>query len=321
MQKAQTQEILSVDFSLSSQQLADFNAYGFIGPFSLFTPEEMKVHYRKLRLQLFDRRHAVYVEADPASTIYNYDRHLDLDFLADAVCRPEIVGRIISVLGPDILCWRSEFFPKYPGQDGHSWRQAFNFGGLSDRPHLRWPKEYIGGSLTAWIALTDVDEETGCIQFMPGSHRTMFFDDRKLMHYDPTRTNINVINGIRRGYFGYNWREIQVDPNWQPEESKGVAVALRAGQFVIAWSNTMHASLPHPGNTNQVQLMVTARYVPTCFKIYSDMKETNTLTESGASASLEQYGAVLVSGSDEYKHNRIRTHTTKGRPFTNVNPR
>jgi len=324
MQQAQTRENGAGSFSLSRDELASFNARGFIGPFTLLEPATMKAQWKQLRVQLFDRRNVVFADAPPGSTIYNYDRHLDNAFLAGIISQPEIVGRVASILGPDVLCWRTEFLPKYPGEEGHSWRQAFTFGGLSDRgtPHIRWPQgSPFAGAVTIWVSFTDADAETGCIQFIPGSHHTMFFDERKGMHYDPRKTNQNQSNGISREYFGYDWRELQLDPSWEPEESKAVSVPCQAGQFIIYWSTVLHASLPHPGTTNQMQVALTARYVPTSVVVYGDMKEHNKITESGMSCSLEKYGAVLVSGRDKYKHNSIRTHTTTGVPFINSNMR
>src|SRR5215469_10321416 len=117
-------------FSFNNQELEDFNAKGFAGPFTVFEPEEMKAHWKRERIQLFDRRNVVYTEAQPGSGVYDYDRHLDNPFLADLICRPEIVDKVVSILGPDVLCWRSEFFPKYPGDEGSQWHQADTFGGL-----------------------------------------------------------------------------------------------------------------------------------------------------------------------------------------------
>ena len=271
-------------------------------------------------MQLFDRRHVCYSEAQPGSGVYDYDRHLDNPFLGELVCRPEIVDKVASILGPDVLCWRSEFFPKYPGDEGSQWHQADTFGGLGGgTPHIIWPEATdFGGAVTVWVAFTDADLETACMQFMPGTTRTMFYDESKGMHYDPTRVNKNVEDGVRRGFFGYDWREIQKDPNWKPDESKAVAVPCRAGQFVIFWSTTMHASYPHAGKTDEIRLAFATRYVPTQVAIY---KDTNRINELGGDFSLENYGAVLVSGRDDHKHNRIRTHTTTGKPFTNCHPR
>ncbi|MFH9663534.1 phytanoyl-CoA dioxygenase family protein [Streptomyces sp. NPDC017248] len=70
------------------------------------------------------------------TNISNYDRHLDSTFLADHICRPEIVDRVRSVLGPDVLNWRTEFFPKYPGDEGTDWHQADTFANASGQPQI-----------------------------------------------------------------------------------------------------------------------------------------------------------------------------------------
>lgn len=322
MQDALTRQQASGNFFLTRDELAEFHTRGFIGPFTLFEPDEMKARWKHLRLELFDRCNVVYADAPPGSGVYDYDRHLDNPFLADVVCRPEIVHRMSSILGPDVICWRSEFFPKYPGDEGTDWHQADTFGGGDGVPHIVWPDgSDFGGALTAWTAFTEASEETACMQFIPGTQRTMYYDESKGMHYDPARVNQKEVNGVLRGFFGYDWREIQVDPNWEPDESKAVSVPCRAGQFIIFWSTLMHASLPHAGKTKEMRLGFASRYVPTSVTVYADMKETNRVTELGGSFSLEKYGAIVVSGKDAYRHNRIRSGTTTGRPFLNSNPR
>jgi non-heme Fe2+,alpha-ketoglutarate-dependent halogenase len=83
----------------------------------------------------------------------------------------------------------------------------------------------------------------------------------------------------------------------------------------------MHASTPHAGKTKEMRLAVAARYVPTSVELYGNMKETNIVYELGGNYSLDSYGAVLVSGRNEYTDNRIRAHTTRGKAFVNSNPR
>jgi non-heme Fe2+,alpha-ketoglutarate-dependent halogenase len=83
----------------------------------------------------------------------------------------------------------------------------------------------------------------------------------------------------------------------------------------------MHASTPHAGKTREMRLAVAARYVPTSVELYGNMKESNIVHELGGSYSLDNYGAVLVAGRNEYAHNRIRTHTTRGKAFVNSLPR
>ncbi|WP_191877446.1 chlorinating enzyme [Streptomyces filipinensis] len=304
------------DFRLTAHEVAQFHHNGFAGPFTLYEPEEIEQRWERTRRELMDRSGAVYREEDDgegASNLSNYDRHLDNAFLADHITQPRIVDRLTGVLGPDVLCWRSDFFPKYPGNEGTDWHQAATFANACGRPQIRWPQGSGGrGTLTVWCAFSDATIETGCLQFIPASHRTMHYDETKPMRYDPDR-NISVVkNGVRRGFFGYDYRELQIDPGWQPNESKAVSVEMRAGQFVMFWSTLLHASHPHAGRTKKMRMGYSARYVPTCVALYPGLSQVE---EYGGRARLDRYAAVLVSGRDDFGHNRIARHTTKGHPF------
>jgi len=306
-------------FSLSPEELASFQELGYYGPFTVYEPDEMKAIWRRQRLLLLDRSMAVYPITDAISgvtNISNYDRHLDSDFLADHICRPEIVDRVSSVLGPNVLCWRTEFFPKYPGDEGTDWHQADTFSNASGMPQILWPKgaEHFGGTITVWTAFTEANEENGCLQFIPGTQETMFYDEMKGMHlhYESDAINRREKDGVKRGFFGYDYRELQLDPDWKPDESKAVSMIMRPGQAILFWSTLMHSSFPNNSKTNEMRLAFASRYVPTSVRIYPD---TDVVEEYGGAVSLEKYGAVLVSGKNEYPHNRIATHTTRGRAF------
>lgn len=304
------------NFSLSSEELASFHELGYAGPFSLYEPEEMQTLWQRERLRLLDRSMAVYQDKQAVSgitNISNYDRHLDVSFLADHICRPEICDKVSSILGPDVLCWRTEFFPKYPGDEGTDWHQADTFANASGTPQIVWPEaEDFGGTITVWTAFTESNIDNGCLQFIPGTHRTMYYDESKRMHYNPNQINRNEKEKIKRGFFGYDYRHLQIDPDWTPDESKSVSMVMRPGQFIMFWSTLMHASHPHSGKTKDMRLGYVARYVPTSVKIYPD---TDVVTEYGGSISLEKYGAVLVSGKNEFTHNRIAKQTTRGKSF------
>lgn len=304
-------------FALSTEETAAFHQNGYYGPFTVYEPDEMVSLWKRERLRLMDRSHAVY-GADAAESgntnISNYDRHLDSSMLADHVCQAAITDRVTSILGPDLLCWRTEFFPKYPGDEGTDWHQADTFANASGQPQILWPDEAkeFGGTITVWTAFTEATEETGCLQFIPGTHQSMFYDETKRMHYDPAAINGVHKDGIRRGFFGYDYRELQIDPDWKPDDSRAVSMVMRPGQAIMFWSTLMHASWPHAGRTQQMRLGFAARYVPTCVRIYPD---TDAIEEYGGRVSLDRYGAVLVSGSDEYRHNRLVTRTTRGHSF------
>ncbi|WP_155372900.1 chlorinating enzyme [Catellatospora vulcania] len=305
-------------FSLSPEELDSFRRNGYFGPFKVYEIEEMKAIWRKERLRLLDRSNAVYQDEAAQSgntNISNYDRHLDNTFLADHIMRPQIVDRVRGALGPDVLCWRTEFFPKYPGDEGTDWHQADTFANASGKPQILWPDEFkeFGGTITVWAALTEANEDNGCLQFIPGTHEQMNYDETKKMEYEPDAINQMDKEGIRRGFFGYDYRELQKDPNWKPDESKAVSMVMRPGEAIMFWSTLMHASWPHSGKTDEMRLGFAARYVPTCVQIYPD---TDIIEEYGGAVSLDNYGAVLVAGDNDYDHNRMVTETNTGHPFT-----
>src|SRR5438046_3047169 len=148
-------------FCLTPEDLASFHARGYAGPFNIYQPDEMKAIWRRERLKLLDRSKAIYsTEALSGNTnIANYDRHLDSQFLAEHITRSEIVDRVASVLGPNVLCWRTEFFPKYPGDEGTDWHQADTFANASGTPQILWPDdEDFGGTITVWTAFTEANQ-------------------------------------------------------------------------------------------------------------------------------------------------------------------
>ena len=303
-------------FSLTLEELERFHQLGYAGPFTLYEPEQIMERWRRVRAELFNRSAAVYQQNSSVSgvtNIANYDRHLDNKFLADHICQPQIVDRVSSILGPDVLCWRTEFFPKYPGDEGTDWHQADTFANVAGDPQILWAQDKdFGGTITVWTAFTEATVANGCLQFIPGTHREMHYNEDKPMTYDPNRINQVEKEGVRRGFHGYDYRQLQIDPNWKPDESKAVSMVMKPGQFIIFWSTLMHASHPHTGKTKDTRLGYAARYVPTSVQIYP---YSDVLEEYGGKVSLENYGAVLVSGEDGFSHNRIATHTTKGQRF------
>jgi non-heme Fe2+,alpha-ketoglutarate-dependent halogenase len=305
-------------FALSDEELQRFHRDGYIGPFDLYDAAEMEASLRALRPKLLNTKNAIYRSDKAVSGVTNlssYDRHIDIDFLAQHITRPEIVDRVASILGPDLLCWRTEFFPKYPGDEGTDWHQADNFSNVagSKHPQIVWPQDAeFGGTITVWAAFTEATVENGCLQFIPGSHKTMNYDESKVMVYDASRINHVTKNGVRRGFFGYDYRQLQKEPDWSPDESQAVSQVMRQGQFIIFWSTLMHASHPHTGATDKMRLGFAARYLPTSVHVYPF---SETLEEFGGGASLERFGSVLVSGTNDYDHNRFIEATVNGFRF------
>ena len=305
------------DFSLSEEEVDFFFENGYLKPFRVYDTDEMDKAWKKVRLQTLNRKNAVYsdntLSNDNSNNLANYDRHLDIPFLSEHVCNPKIVHKIRSLMGDDLLCWRTEFFTKYPGDAGTDWHQAETFAGVAGKPHIIWPDGASNrGTLTAWCAFTDAKIDTACMAIVPGTHNHMFYDENKRLIYDPDKNNDLVKNGVRRGLWGYDYRDLQKDPDWAPDEDKAVYLEMEKGEVVIFWSTVLHSSLPHLGNTKEMRLGFSSRYVPTDVLVHPD---TDVLTEFGGEVSLEHYGAVVVSGESRNPRNRIRTENMLGQPF------
>jgi non-heme Fe2+,alpha-ketoglutarate-dependent halogenase len=139
----------------------------------------------------------------------------------------------------------------------------------------------------------------------------MNYDESKGMAYRPEDVNKIEKDGLKRGFFGYDYRELQKDPNWKPDESKAFPVVMKRGQSLIFWSTLMHASLPNI-TENDYRMGFATRCVPPTVKVYPD---TELVEEYGGAVPLDNWAAVLVSGDDESGINRLATANRRGCPF------
>ncbi len=304
---------------LSSEQIVQFERDGYFGPFDVCTPQEMAERWRSVRIALLDRTNAAYKldSVSGATNIANYDRHLDVDGLSELVVCDEIVGPVAAVLGQNVICWRTEFFPKFPGDPGTDWHQADTFANASGQPQILWPDEtpdsFGRGALTVWTALTPATIRTGCLRIVPGSHRQSHYDETKDMPYEPGSTKTNA-TGAPVDFFGYDYRYLQRDPNWSVDESKAVSLVMEAGQAVMFWSTLLHASHPNRGESARDYRMGYAmRFVPSDVEVYPN---TEVVREYGGEISLERFGCVQIAGSPAVGPNVVIDRSLNGFDFS-----
>lgn len=284
-------EVAQQDYSAeAARDKAFFDENGYVGPFTIYSPEETNELFKKLRPQLLNKKNAIY-----GDNKMNYDRHLDNKILSDVVSHPDIVRRVQSLLGPNILCWRTEWFPKYPGDVATTWHQAESFVAFEGDSKLV-PTEPHDGSweLTVWFAFTDARKETACLKVIPGTHRTWFFDEHRQVKYDPNATDA--------GFYGYDFEQLKIDPNWTPDESKALHFEMNAGQVLMFTSRTLHGSTPN-STKDKTRFGLAMRYVPTDVQVYPHHQ--GQYTHFGEVFPLDKYAAVLVGGEDTFAHNRI----------------
>lgn len=288
--------------------LRTFEENGVIGPFTLYSPDEAKSILRRIRIANQDRSHILF------DNEVNYDRHFDIPELADHIGHPTIVEKVGKILGPDLLTWRTEFFPKFPGTPGTEWHQVRNYQYATGTAMLEHSLESdeLPLDITVWTTFTEATKENGCMKFLPGSHRTLYYDENKSVTAG-REGEYSSVNAMEKqgSFFGYDFKEFRVDPEWVPPEEEALAMEMEAGQCVIFTARCVHASYPNI-TSRSTRFAIAARYVPTEVKVYPGW---TSFEAHGGRFDLNRYGCVLVAGQDTYGHNRIRTEDNWGRAF------
>ncbi|OWF46509.1 alpha-ketoglutarate-dependent hypophosphite dioxygenase [Mizuhopecten yessoensis] len=147
---------------------------------------------------------------------YRFKAHLLLPWLHDLVTHPKVVDLVCQLLGPDVVCWSTDLFPKDPGS-GKScgWHQDSTYIGM-DPPD----------ALTVWVALTDSNIDNGCVEFSSKSHLKGQLD------------HTNTMSDKSMLLYG---QEIPVEV----EKSTIVSAELTAGQASVHHVMTVHSSGPN----------------------------------------------------------------------------
>ena len=141
---------------LSDRQVEKFHNDGFLSPINVFSINEAS----ELKDKLEDAE-KIWPEAFSASARNN--AHLNFEFLDSIVHNKNLLDAVEDILGPNILAYASTLFIKEPRDPGFvSWHQDGKYMGLS---------ENIG--ITAWVALSEANGESGCMSMIPGSHEKM----------------------------------------------------------------------------------------------------------------------------------------------------
>lgn len=284
---------------------AAFERQGFVGPIKIYEPDEAFELLCAIRAANSDRSRAVF------QNDVNYDRHFDIAELTRHVGHPRIVQAVRALLGNDLLCWRSEFFPKFPGQVGTEWHQVVDYAYANGRPMLQSVLGPTTGPLdmTVWTAFTEATRENGCMKFLPGSHKVRYYDEH--LAAKQGREGDYSSNAASTAFYGYEFQDFKIDPNWFPDESLAVAMEMHAGECVIFCASCVHGSYPNT-TRRRTRFAISSRYIPPHVRAYPDW---DGFRAHGGVFDLTKYGCVLVSGTDRYGHNRLRTRNEWGESF------
>lgn len=287
---------------LADAEVAFFEENGFVGPFNLYEPDEAIRLWNKAKLEMVLSKNMPH-----NSQIINYDRHLDCNTLSDHISRPEIMSKVRSLMGEDIMCWKTNIFPKYPGDAGTGWHQTNTFAAAQDGetpiPALNYteePTNFITSEVSVWCAFSQARAEHGCLTFLPGTHKKVLYDETRKMT-PSTESN-------QHDFFGYDYSELRIDKNWDPDKEEKYVMEMDIGQFVIFLERCVHGSLPNI-TKDYTRMAFASRYVTPSVKVYENV---DRLREFGDEIDLSYHGCVMVSGEDKYGYNKIHTVNLNG---------
>jgi ectoine hydroxylase-related dioxygenase (phytanoyl-CoA dioxygenase family) len=164
---------------LTKEQLDHYNNQGYVSPVNALTSTEAKEIKEEIEK----------IEKDWPGALEGINRnyvHLISPIFNRVCLNNNIIDAVESIIGKNILICGTTLFVKNPNEKGFvSFHQDAKYIGLE--PH-NW--------VTVWVAVTDANEQNGCMRMLPSSHKENLktheqkFDQNNLLTRGQTITNI-----------------------------------------------------------------------------------------------------------------------------------
>jgi non-haem Fe2+, alpha-ketoglutarate-dependent halogenase len=211
--------------SLTEDQVAAYEREGYLAPVPVMSNTE--AHTLRGKLEAIEAG-----TGGPLRGDLRHKAHLLFPFLADLIRHPAILDTVEDLLGPDILCWNTNFFIKEAETPSFvSWHQDSTYWSLSS-PDV----------CTAWVALTPSNLDNGAMVVISKSHTK---------DQIPHRDTFDRHNLLTRG------QEIAVEV----DEREAVPLVLQPGQMSLHHVRLVHGSPPNPSSDRRIGFAI--RYIPT----------------------------------------------------------
>jgi len=204
---------------LSSNQLKQYEDEGFVSPIDIFSKDKAKEIRNEI--ELIEKE-----MPDELEKSGRYNAHLISPLLDEVTHNSKILDAVQSLIGKDILVCGTTLFIKNPNVKGFvSYHQDAKYIGLE--PHS-W--------VTAWVAITDSNENNGCMRMWSGSHKDNLKDHDQ---------NFNERNLLTRGQTINN----------VPKE-KTTPLILKAGQMSLHHPTVVHGSDLNHSNDRRIGFVI-----------------------------------------------------------------
>lgn len=232
---------------LTPAQIESYHTNGYLCPLDGFNAAETERNR-----QAFDALQERFVRDGHDSYAIN-GYHSSCRSIYDMAMQPAILDAVESLIGPNFIAWGTHFFCKLPGDPKSvTWHQ--------DGPY--WPLAPMR-TITAWIAIDDVDEENSALRVIPGSHH---HGPLKMRPSRPEEGNV-----------------LHMTLDGPAVEANPASIILRAGQFSLHSDVMIHGSLPNRSSRRRCGL--TVRYAPVDVRATDPGWHTNALRCRGTDPS------------------------------------
>ena len=204
---------------LSSNQLQEYNDNGYVAPIEILTKDQAFIIRKEIES----------IEAKWPDELKGAGRnyvHM-ISPILDEICHNSIMlDAVESIIGKNILICGTTLFIKNPNEKGFvSFHQDATYIGLE-------PYNWV----TAWLAITDANEENGCMRMWSGSHKD------KIRHHEQKYDEGNLLT---RG---------QTVENVPLDETK--PLVLKAGQMSLHHPKIVHGSGLNKSNDRRIGFVV-----------------------------------------------------------------
>ena len=166
---------------LTSKQIKQYHENGYLAPIDILSIKEVGKIKKEIEC----------IENNKPKEITEINRnniHLISPIFDQVVHNSIILDTVENIIGKNILAAGTVLFVKEPGKkDFVSWHQDGKYQGFE-------PYNYI----TAWLAITEANEENGCMRMLPKSHKEKFkvhidtFDEDNLLTRGQTIKDIEI---------------------------------------------------------------------------------------------------------------------------------
>ena len=205
--------------NLSDQQINFYNEKGYVSPINVLSKQEASEIRNEI--EIIEKKWPNALEGLGRNYV-----HLISPVFNKVCLNEKILDAVESIIGKNILICGTTLFIKNPNEKGFvSFHQDAKYIGLE--PH-NW--------VTAWIAVTDSNEENGCMRMWSGSHKGDLKNHEQKFDED---------NLLTRGQTIENVPIEETDP-----------VVLKAGQMSLHHPTVVHGSGLNRSNDRRIGFVV-----------------------------------------------------------------